>query len=77
MTAGKVSLFVLAGGTAIGLAATLVGQEPRTERHQADKLVINEPWQSGNVDARLAQCILWRQSGGDHARKARRRACQR
>ena len=30
MTAGKVSLFVLAGGTAIGLAATLVGQEPRS-----------------------------------------------
>ncbi len=58
MTAGKVSLFVLAVGTAIGLAATLVGQEPRPERYQANKPVINEPWQSGNVDGRLAQCIL-------------------
>ena len=31
MTAGKVSVFVLAVGTAIGLAATLVGQEPHTQ----------------------------------------------
>ena len=58
MTLGKVSVFVLAVGTAIGLAATLVGQEPRTQRYQANKPVINEPWQSGNVDGRLAQCIL-------------------
>ena len=58
MTAGKISVFVLAVGTAIGLATTLVGQESHTQRYQANKPVINEPWQSGNVDARLAQCIL-------------------
>jgi predicted outer membrane protein len=58
MTAGKVTVFALAVGTAMGLAATLVGQDQQhLQRREANKPVLNEPGQNANYDAQLAQCL--------------------
>jgi predicted outer membrane protein len=58
MTAGKVTVFALAVGTAMGLAATLVGQDQQhLQRREANKPVLYEPWQHANYDAQLAQCL--------------------
>ena len=71
MSAGKATTYVLALGSALALAATIVAQEQRIptqptqplqpgQRRELNKPVITEPGiqMAGNADSQLARCLI-------------------